>query len=93
MNAPQRVTQTRPDSANSADFNLAEIAGAEPYRRVENHQRLGRNSSAGWYDYNNGGQATASAVVEKTILRPTRQPESNAGACRGRRYPTASYWR
>jgi 3-hydroxyacyl-CoA dehydrogenase len=37
-------------------------------RLVEDLERLGRKSAAGWFDYTAGGQATASAVVEKTIL-------------------------
>ena len=36
-------------------------------RLVEDHQRLGRKSGAGWYDYDAGGRAADSAVVADVI--------------------------
>jgi 3-hydroxyacyl-CoA dehydrogenase len=36
-------------------------------RLVEDHQRLGRKSGAGWYDYDTGGRAAASSVVADVI--------------------------
>ncbi len=36
-------------------------------RLVEDHQRLGRKSGAGWYDYDAGGRAAGSVVVADVI--------------------------
>jgi len=36
-------------------------------RLVEDHQRLGRKSAAGWYDYDAGGRPAGSAVVADVI--------------------------